>query len=294
MKKLSVNSPEYRDIVSKLLGKEVKFENLPSIPVPTSPIQDKKKPFTGIRDVDLLILKELADEDLFTLCQVDKYINSLCNNENFWLNKLLKKYPDYKLLKMEATYKDIYKELFRLEKLKYDLKLKESIYNLRRIDPPLTFLNNLKEFPKYLTDLQTVEYINLSHNEISEIPDLNLPNLEYLNLQDNYIKILPTLNLPKLRELDLADNHISKIFEQNLPNLTKVNLHENRLKILPTLNFPKLELINVSYNKHLTAQIQDQNWPNLRAIDISRTQIKKKDLPTNIAKKVTLWSEVTD
>lgn len=37
MKKLSVNSPEYRDLVSKLLGKEVKFEDLPAVPIPTSP-----------------------------------------------------------------------------------------------------------------------------------------------------------------------------------------------------------------------------------------------------------------
>ena len=38
MKKLSVNSPEYRDLVSKLLGKEVKFEDLPAVPIPTSKI----------------------------------------------------------------------------------------------------------------------------------------------------------------------------------------------------------------------------------------------------------------
>ena len=37
MKKLSVNSPEYRELVTKLLGKEVKFEASPAIPIPTSP-----------------------------------------------------------------------------------------------------------------------------------------------------------------------------------------------------------------------------------------------------------------
>ena len=44
MKKLSVNSPEYRDLVSKLLGKEVKFEDLPEVPIPKSPAVLKALP----------------------------------------------------------------------------------------------------------------------------------------------------------------------------------------------------------------------------------------------------------
>ena len=44
MKKLSVNSPEYRDLVSKLLGKEVKFDDLPAVPIPTSPTLSKTLP----------------------------------------------------------------------------------------------------------------------------------------------------------------------------------------------------------------------------------------------------------
>ena len=203
MKKLPVNSPEYRDIVSKLLGKEVKFENLPAISIPTSPNRIKKKPFTGIKDVDLLILKELDDEDLFSLCQVDKYINSLCNNENFWLNKLLKKYPDYKLLKMEATNKDIYKELYQLEKLKEELNLSsKNIYNMKWISVQYAFP---KTFPN---NLQTVTYINLSFNGIVEIPNLNLPNLEELILNDNKIQFLPQMNLPNLTALILFNNNI--------------------------------------------------------------------------------------
>ena len=325
MKKISVNSPEYRDIVKKLLGKEVKFENLPAISIPTSPSISsnlpqisstrsspkqkannskpqskipvnvsppapkvvKQQTFTGIKDVDLLILKELDDEDLFSLCQVDKYINNLCNNESFWLNKLLKKYPDYKLLKMEATNKDIYKELYQLEKLKTEFNLKQSIYGLKYInlnDQYVKDLDELKEFPKYLTNLQTVEYINLSYNQISEIPDLNLPNLEELILNDNNIKILPTLNLPKLKELHIGNNKISKILKQDLPNLWKLDLKGNRLKTLPILNLPKLQVINLQHNE--ITKIAEQNWPELFSIDILHTKIKKKDLPSNIAKRV--------
>ena len=42
MKKMQVNSPEYRALVSSLLGKEVKFEDVPQIEVRKSPPAPKK------------------------------------------------------------------------------------------------------------------------------------------------------------------------------------------------------------------------------------------------------------
>lgn len=42
MKKLQVNSPEYRALVSSLLGKEVKFEDVPQIEIRKSPPLQKK------------------------------------------------------------------------------------------------------------------------------------------------------------------------------------------------------------------------------------------------------------
>ena len=50
MKKMQVNSPEYRALVSSLLGKEVKFEDVPQIeirkspPVTKKPVTKKSKP----------------------------------------------------------------------------------------------------------------------------------------------------------------------------------------------------------------------------------------------------------
>ena len=52
MKKMQVNSPEYRVLVSSLLGKEVKFEDAPQIeirkspPVTKKPVTKKSKPST--------------------------------------------------------------------------------------------------------------------------------------------------------------------------------------------------------------------------------------------------------
>lgn len=44
---------------------------------------------TGNKDVDVLILNQLEDHELGAICQVNKYINSLCNDENFWLNRII-------------------------------------------------------------------------------------------------------------------------------------------------------------------------------------------------------------
>ena len=48
---------------------------------------------TSIKDVDLKILSELDDRELFTICNSkDVYIHRICKDENFWRNRLLKKY----------------------------------------------------------------------------------------------------------------------------------------------------------------------------------------------------------
>jgi hypothetical protein len=49
--------------------------------------------FSGIKDVDLKIMSELADRELFNVCsQVNKYINYICKDESFWRNRFIKKY----------------------------------------------------------------------------------------------------------------------------------------------------------------------------------------------------------
>ena len=50
--------------------------------------------FTGNPATDILILQELPDENLTSVCSVDNYINNLCNNESFWLNRTLDRYGD--------------------------------------------------------------------------------------------------------------------------------------------------------------------------------------------------------
>ena len=49
---------------------------------------------TGIKDVNLKILSELNDRDLLNYCTTDKYAYQICQNEDFWRNRLIRKYGD--------------------------------------------------------------------------------------------------------------------------------------------------------------------------------------------------------
>ena len=100
MKKLSVNSPEYRNLVSKLLGKEVKFGDLPAVAIPEVKsfvkVERNVKGLTGVKDLDLKILSEVNDRDLFSFCLVNKQINQICKDEHFWRNRFLSRFGQFK------------------------------------------------------------------------------------------------------------------------------------------------------------------------------------------------------
>ena len=93
MKKLDPGSPEFRDLVSSVIQSKV---NLPL----SSSTSHSVKTLSNVKDVDLKILSELNDKDLFSFCIVNKYANKLCKDEHFWMNRFLNRFgephkPDY-------------------------------------------------------------------------------------------------------------------------------------------------------------------------------------------------------
>jgi len=76
-----VGSPQYRRLCQSLSLSPGKTGRLPST-------------LTGNPATDILILQQLPDKDLISVCAVDNYVNNLCNNESFWLNRTLERYGD--------------------------------------------------------------------------------------------------------------------------------------------------------------------------------------------------------
>lgn len=53
---------------------------------------NNKKGFTEHKDIEPLILYQLDDRSLLSVCLSSKYLNSFCNKEDFWMNRFLRKY----------------------------------------------------------------------------------------------------------------------------------------------------------------------------------------------------------
>ena len=49
---------------------------------------------TGIKDLDYKILNELGDKDLVNVCLVNKNASEICDDQTFWLNRILSMYPN--------------------------------------------------------------------------------------------------------------------------------------------------------------------------------------------------------
>jgi hypothetical protein len=66
--------------------------------------------FTGAKDTDFIILQELDDTSLMNFCLVNKYAASLCNDENFWMNRIIKFHGKnaLRLKKAKDSYRNLY------------------------------------------------------------------------------------------------------------------------------------------------------------------------------------------
>lgn len=68
---------------------------------------------TGNKDVDLLILDKLDDRSLFQYCDLgkgDEYVNRICNDEYFWMNRVRKTFGEVEKTE-QRTWKNLYLNL---------------------------------------------------------------------------------------------------------------------------------------------------------------------------------------
>ena len=95
----------------------------------------------------------------------------------------------------------------------------------------------LKSFPENLCKFPEVVNLDLSHNQIDEIPDIScVQSLELIDLSNNEIRYISNLtfnNLLLLRKLNLAQNVITTIdtnsFQGKARTISTINLSANKL-----------------------------------------------------------------
>ena len=93
---------------------------------------------TGQKELDIEILLNLSDYELIKVCEVNKYVNSICNSDAFWYKRVIKRI-----------------ENVRNDNFKKEKTLVFAEITADRIRELMSFygFNNLKEFNKYLNTL---------------------------------------------------------------------------------------------------------------------------------------------
>jgi hypothetical protein len=61
---------------------------------------------TGIRDIDRQILLNLDDADLYNVCLTNKYLKSLCDDDDFWKLNFIETYGKEKASRVELMHED--------------------------------------------------------------------------------------------------------------------------------------------------------------------------------------------
>ena len=256
MKKMNVNSPEYRALVSSLLGKEVKFEDAPQIEIRKSPSiasasssSSKKSPqnqevlkigITGDKNTDFIVLSNLNDYDLANICRVNKYTRDLCQSENFWMNRTIKRFSQFSSdikadrIKLNLTWKKFYVKLVDILERLYSNKDIRSLFTVgggprgrgRQLQVP-QFLLNISKLVEEQTDEFENALISKDFNKAKEIlnRDFVNPNRFFseegmgrdqeiksddkvLNIITKDARFKPTLILAMSFDFDIEQTHL--------------------------------------------------------------------------------------
>ncbi len=164
-----------------------------------------------------------------------------------------------------------YNKLRQLERLhisssaSYNLKLDESLYDLKNLRSLTIHTDSLFTLSEKLGDLHNLETLNLSYNRITSLPEsiVDLKSLKSLLLRNNALTTLPRSfsGLSSLEELDISNNSLQELPHDfgKLTGLTTLNLNNNNLAELPgsfeQLTNLKFLLLSVNYLKALPDDI---------------------------------------
>jgi len=83
---MNPSSPEFRNLVNSITTTKLV---LPKLNGNGNNEVKGKDGFTGYKDTDTLILMQMSDREIAAICSVNKYINSICENQYFWLNRMI-------------------------------------------------------------------------------------------------------------------------------------------------------------------------------------------------------------
>jgi hypothetical protein len=192
--------------------------------------------FSGIKDVDLKILSRLEDKDLLNVCmQKNKYVYHICNDENFWRNRILKKYGNF------VGY-------YKPEDSNWKKFYMQTIIDLERFkDAPMNFFRQIvwhKDIYNsfYIKRTNNIE-INPTYIRLDKAPTWVLLNLYLLNI-GKVIKLgVRRNNFPIKTFHNPTPIELLNFLNENLANPNSVII-DIQNEYLTNIYFPSLKSID--------------------------------------------------
>jgi uncharacterized protein YjbI with pentapeptide repeats len=144
----------------------------------------------------------------------------------------------------------------------------------------------LSSFPNTKNiDLAFLTKINLSHNNLTFVPNFNSLNVEYLNLSHNQIYKPDIVIGRSLKWLNLKNNFLSDLNFLGGPHhdLLYLNVNNNKFKTIPDLSDKFHNLREFNFTNNVLSVFPDINYyNNLRTITISQMKIPFHRMKGNI------------
>lgn len=235
-------------------------------------------------------LKTVEELDFARLPRLRQLILSRNNLETIsemaFHNSSQLQYLDLSMNKLERLGERTFEGLARIEFMSLDhnqlSELPETLFERSRLQMLENIILSHNKFETApLKSLQRqyffVSYVDLSHNQIQEIPsgDSIMVNIKKLDLSYNPINAESVKNIlsePKtVRELNLAGTGIKEILSLETPFLQSLNLSDNLLTSIDDTIFERatlLENLNLSSNKLKNLKVLSKIWPKLPSLQV--------------------------
>lgn len=229
MKKLDPSSPEFHDLVKNITSLKI---SLPKIPIREKEKQLPSSVLTGNKDTDLIILSNLNDYDLSSVCRVNKYTKELCNNENFWMNRTIKRFGQFSRdinvdrLKLNMTWKQFYVKL--VDVLEYFYRNGKNVeQRFQKTFPDIPFLKIFENIGRLIQrNTGQLSYVILVEKDMNKAK-LFL-NRDFVNPNEILYEQLEVSYYKKVLEILKADPRfkpeilLHKTFSMNIDHIEKV------------------------------------------------------------------------
>ena len=108
---------------------------------------------SGIKPVDAKIIDLLSDYELGKVCLANKYVNGICKDDNFWMNRtsrvfgpILGSIEELKTYKEDRNWKDFYQYLAILTNHKMETWLQMGIFDVKLIKELWDFTSDINSY----------------------------------------------------------------------------------------------------------------------------------------------------